>query len=60
VLRLGGSLGLNTQAVVRFSEVISGQRWRHFGGYDLEQIATELARIGGRMRRAQQAELRIR
>jgi hypothetical protein len=52
VLRLGASLGLNTQTVVRFSEVISGQRWRRCEGYELEQVATELARIGGRMRRA--------
>ncbi len=60
ILLLGASLGFNTQAVVGFSEAISGQRWRRCGGFDLEQVVTELARIGGRMRRDKEAQLRAR
>ena len=60
VLRLGASLGFDTQAVVRFSEAISGQRWRHCQGYDLEQVVGELAQIGRRMRLTDEAELRAR
>jgi hypothetical protein len=60
VLRLCASLGFNTQAVVQFSEAISGQRWRHCQGYDLEQVVGELAQIGRRMRPRSDAELRAR
>ena len=60
VLRLGASLGFDTQAVVRFSEAISGQRWRHCQGYDLEQVVGELSQIGRRMRPTGDAEWRAR
>jgi hypothetical protein len=60
VLRLGASLGFDTRAVVRFSESISGQRWRHRQGYDLEQVVGDLAQIGRRMRPSDEAELRGR
>src|SRR5919205_897399 len=60
ILVLGASLGFNAQAVVRFSEAISGKRWRRCGGYDLEQVVSELARIGGRRRRDEEAQLRAR
>jgi hypothetical protein len=59
VLRLGTSLGLDTQAVVRFSEAISGQRWRRCQGYDMEQAVGELSQIGRRIRPTGEAEWRI-
>ena len=60
VLRLGASLGFNAQAIVRFSEAISGQRWRQCQGYDLEQVVGELALIERRMRPRDEAQLRAR
>ena len=45
VFRLGGLLGLDTRAVVRFSEVISGRRWRRCGSGDLEQVATDFVAL---------------
>jgi hypothetical protein len=45
VFRLGSFVGLDTQAVVRFSEVISGRRWRRCGGADLERVAADLAHL---------------
>ena len=58
VLRLGASLGFDTQAVVRFSEAISGQRWRRCRRYDLEQVVGEMAQIGRRMRPRAETQLR--
>ncbi len=48
VFRLGSYLGLDTRAVVRFSEVISGQRWRRCCRADLELVVTDFALIAGR------------
>src|SRR5713226_500003 len=50
VFRLGGYLGFDTQTVVRFSEAISGQRWRRCRRADLEQVAADSTQIAGRMR----------
>ncbi len=60
VLRLGSSIGFNTRTVVQFSEAISGQRWRHCQGYDLERVVGELAQIGRRMAPRDQEETRPR
>ena len=60
VLRVGASIGFNTQRVVRVSEAISGQRWRQCQGYDLEHVVGELSQIGRRMRPSDEAELRGR
>jgi hypothetical protein len=56
VLRLGASLGLQTQAVVRFSEAISGKRWRRCHRYDLEQVLSDFAEVRRRMRIYREAE----
>lgn len=50
VFRIGALAGLETQAVVRFSEAISGKRWRRCRRYELEQVAANLAEISGRIR----------
>ena len=47
VFQLGGMLGLDTRAVVRFSEVISGRRWRRCGGGDLELVVADFATLAG-------------
>ncbi len=60
MLRFGASIGFNTQTVVRVSEAISGQRWRHCHGYDLEHVAGDLAQIGRRMAPREKNELRGR
>jgi hypothetical protein len=49
VLRLGGYLGLDTRAVVRLGEAISGERWRRCRSVDLEQVAAEFAELADRM-----------
>ncbi len=59
VFRLGGYLGFDTQTVVRFSEAISGQRWRRCRRADLEQVAADCAQIAGRMRLMKGAEVRL-
>jgi hypothetical protein len=48
VFRLGGFLGLDTRGVVRFSEVISGRRWRQCGTADLELVVADLAQLAKR------------
>jgi hypothetical protein len=48
VFRLGGFLGLDTRGVVRFSEVISGRRWRQCGTGDLELVVADLAQLATR------------
>jgi len=48
VFRLGASFGLDTQGVVRFSEVISGQRWRQCGSADLEAVASDFVQLAKR------------
>ena len=45
VFHLGSYLGLDTRAIVRFSEVISGQRWRHCRRADFELVVNEFARL---------------
>jgi hypothetical protein len=55
-LRIGASLGLQTQAVVRFSEAISGKRWRRCHSYDLERVSSDLAEVRRRMRLDMEAE----
>ena len=37
ILRVGGQLGFDTRTVVRFSEIISGRRWRRCARADLER-----------------------
>jgi hypothetical protein len=49
VFRLGGYLGLDTQAVVRFGEAISGQRWRRCRSAELEQVVADFAQLADRM-----------
>ena len=48
VFRLGSFVGLDTRAVVRFSEVITGRRWRRCGGADLEQVIADFAQLANR------------
>jgi hypothetical protein len=48
VFRLGSFVGLDTRAVLRFSEVISGRRWRRCGSADLEEVVADLARLANR------------
>ena len=48
VFRLGSFVGLDTRAVVRFTEVISGRRWRRCGSADLEQVAADFAQLASR------------
>ena len=48
VFRLGASVGLDTQGVLRFSEVISGRRWRQCGSADLELVVSDLAQLATR------------
>jgi hypothetical protein len=50
VRRVGGSIGLSTQAVVRFSEAISGQRWKRCRPSELERVLADLDLIRSRMR----------
>ena len=57
VLRIGASLGLQTQTVVRFSEAISGKRWRRCHRYDLEQVLSDFAEVRLRMRMDREAEV---
>ena len=54
VFQLGSMLDLDTRAVVRLSEVISGRRWRCCRGGDLEQVVTDFAALA-RWRTAQLA-----
>jgi hypothetical protein len=49
VFRLGSFVGLDTRAVVRFSEVISGRRWRRCGSADLERVVADFARLANRV-----------
>ena len=49
VFRLGAFVGLDTRAVVRFSEVISGRRWRRCSCADLELVAGDFARLANRL-----------
>ena len=49
VFRLGGYLGLDTRAVVRFGEAISGQRWRQCRRDDLERVLTDFAQLADRV-----------
>ena len=51
VFQLGGYLGLETKAVVRFSEAISGQRWRRCGIAELEQVVADFAQLNSRVGR---------
>jgi hypothetical protein len=57
VSRIGASLGLQTQAVVRFSEAISGKRWRRCRRYDLERVLSDFAEVRRRMRLDREAEV---
>jgi hypothetical protein len=57
VFRIGASLGLQTQAMVRFSEAISGKRWRRCRHYDLEQVLSDFAEVRRRMRLDREAEV---
>jgi len=45
VFRLGASAGLDTREVVRFSEAISGRRWRRCGCVDLERVVADLRQL---------------
>jgi hypothetical protein len=56
VFRIGASLGLQTRMVVRFSEAISGKRWRRCHRYDLEQVLADLAEVRRRMRMDRETE----
>jgi len=58
VFQLGATLGLEMRAVVRLSEVISGRRWRCYGGSDLEQVVTDFAALAS-WRTAQLARQRV-
>jgi hypothetical protein len=58
VFQLGGMLGLDMRAVVRFSEVISGRRWRRCCGGDLEQVVADFATLAG-WRTGQLAQQRV-
>jgi hypothetical protein len=49
VFRLGGYLGLDTRAVVRFSETISGKRWKRCSPADLERVAADFAQVARRV-----------
>jgi hypothetical protein len=49
VFRLGGFVGLDTRSVLRFSEVISGRRWRRCGSADLEQVVADFAQLANRL-----------
>ena len=49
VFRLGGYLGLDTRAVVRFGEAISGQRWRQCRRDDLERVLADFAQLVDRV-----------
>ena len=48
VLRMGRVVGIDTRAVVRFSGVTTGRRWRRCSGVDLEQVIGELTEIARR------------
>jgi hypothetical protein len=48
VFRLGSSIGLDARAVVRFSEVISGRRWRRCGSADLELVVADFVQVAVR------------
>lgn len=50
LLRLGGHLGWDAQRVIRFSEAVTGQRWRRCGRADLEQVVATFAELGRRVR----------
>jgi hypothetical protein len=54
VLRLGGELGFDTRTVVRFSEAISGQRWRRCHRSDLERVVADFEQLARRIRAARQ------
>jgi len=45
VFRLGSFVGLDTRAVVRFSEAITGRRWRRCGSADLELVAVDFVQL---------------
>ena len=49
VFRLGGYLGLDTRAVVRFGEAVSGQRWRQCRRDDLERVLADFAQLADRV-----------
>ncbi len=48
VFRLGSFVGLDTRAVVRYTEVISGRRWRRCGSTDLEQAVADFVQLANR------------
>jgi hypothetical protein len=49
VFRLGGFVGLDTRAVLRFSEVISGCRCRRCGSADLELVVADFTHLANRL-----------
>jgi hypothetical protein len=49
IFRVGGQLGFDTRTVVRFSEVISGRRWRRCAGADLERVVADLGQLAIRV-----------
>lgn len=54
VFRPGGYLGMDTRAVVRFSETTSGKRWKRCRPPDLERLVAErlvadFAQVAGRV-----------
>ena len=48
-LPLGGYLGLDTRAVVRFGEAVSGLRWRQCRRDDLERVLADFAQLADRV-----------
>ena len=49
ILRVGGQLGFDTRTVVRFTEMISGQRWRRCARADLERVVADLGQLAIRV-----------
>ena len=49
ILRVGGQLGFDTRTVVRFSEIISGRRWRRCARADLERVVADLGQLAIRV-----------
>jgi hypothetical protein len=49
VFRLGSRVGLDTQAVVRFSEAVTGRRWRRCGIAEMERVVADFAQIANRI-----------
>jgi hypothetical protein len=52
VLRLGGYLGWDSKRVVRFSETVTGRRWRRCGRGELEQVVQTFGEVAKRVRAA--------